>query len=164
MATGGLTLLGRDLLARHRRVTMVGLSADPSRPSYRVAVHMLAYGYDVVPVNPRVAEVLGRRSYPSLADVPGAVGIVDVFRRPSELVAVVEQALGLETPPAAIWLQLGLLSSESASLAVSAGVPYVEDRCIKLEHCRWFGGLNWVGLATGVISSRREEVQRAGRS
>jgi predicted CoA-binding protein len=161
MATGGLSLLGRELLATNRRVTIVGLSPDPSRPSYRAAVHMLAYGYDVVPVNPTVAEVLGRRSYPSLADVPGPVGIVDIFRRVEDVPRVVGEALALDPLPAAIWVQLGLVSPAAAALAASAGVPYVEDRCIKMEHCRWFGGLNWVGLSTGVVSSRREVAHRA---
>jgi predicted CoA-binding protein len=161
-SAGSLSLLGRDLLLRHRRISMVGLSANPSRPSYRVAVHMLAYGYDVVPVNPTVSEVLGQRAYPSLADVPGPPGIVDVFRRPEELEGVVREALAAGAD--AIWLQLGLASPAAHALADEAGVAYVEDRCIKMEHCRWFGGLNWVGLSTGVISARREEVQRARRS
>jgi uncharacterized protein len=152
--SGTLSLLARDLLLRHRRISMVGLSANPSRPSYRVAVHLLAYGYDVVPVNPTVASVL------SLSDVEGPLGIVDVFRRPAEIPAVVEEALAVGCE--AVWLQLGLVSPEAEELCRAAGVPFVQDRCIKMEHCRWFGGLNWVGLSTGVISSRREETQRAG--
>ena len=158
--SGTLTLLGRDLLLRHRRITMVGLSANPSRPSYRVAVHLIAYGYEVVPVNPTLTEVLGRRAHRTLADVEGGLGIVDVFRRIEDVPGVVDDALvaGAE----AIWLQLGLSSPEAAAAAAAAEVPYVEDRCIKMEHCRWFGGLNWVGLSTGVVSSRREEVPRAG--
>ena len=155
MAHGGLVLEGRDLLRRTQRVTMVGLSPDPSRPSYRVAVHLLAYGYEVVPVNPSVDEVLGLRAYPSLADVPGEPGIVDVFRRAEAIPGIVREAL--ELGPAAIWLQLGLVSDEGERLCAEAGVPFVQDRCIKMEHCRWFGGLNWFGLATGVVSSRREE-------
>ena len=159
---GSLSLLARDLLNTHQRITMVGLSANPARPSYRAAVHMLAYGYDVVPVNPNVDEVLGRTAYATLADVPGGLGIVDVFRRVADVPGVVEEALAAGAE--AIWVQLGLVSPEARAMAAAAGVPYIEDRCIKMEHCRWFGGLNWVGLSTGVVSSRREEVRRAGRS
>jgi predicted CoA-binding protein len=156
----GLSLNARDLLLRNRRVTMVGLSDDSSRPSYRAAVHMVAYGYDVVPVNPNVASVLGRRSYPSVADVPGELGILDVFRRVDQIPALVASALPLH--PAAVWLQLGLVSPEAEELCRAAGVPFIQDRCIKMEHCRWFGGLNWVGLNTGVVSGRRAELHRAG--
>jgi uncharacterized protein len=158
--SGTLSLLARKLLLRNRRISMVGLSANISRPSYRAAVHMVAYGYDVVPVNPTVDEVLGHRAVPSLYDVEGPLGIVDVFRRIEEVPGVVEQAL--EIGCAAVWLQLGLISEEAEELCREAGVPFVQDRCVKMEHCRWFGGLNWVGLSTGVISSRREETRRAG--
>ena len=158
--SGTLSLLARDLLLRNRRISMVGLSANPSRPSYRAAVHMVAYGYDVVPVNPNVDEVLGRPAVPSLSEVEGPLGIVDVFRRVEEIPPVVEEALAVGC--SAVWLQLGLVSPEAQAMCREAGVPFVQDRCIKMEHCRWFGGLNWVGLATGVISSRREETQRAG--
>jgi predicted CoA-binding protein len=158
--SGTLSLLARDLLLRNRRISMVGLSANPSRPSYRAAVHMLAYGYDVVPVNPMVDEVLGHPAVPSLADVEGPLGIVDVFRRLEEIPPVVEEALRIGC--AGVWLQLGLVSPEAEAMCREAGVPFVQDRCVKMEHCRWFGGLNWVGLSTGVISSRREETQRAG--
>ncbi len=158
--SGTLSLLARDLLLRQRRISMVGLSANPSRPSYRVAVHMLAHGYDVVPVNPTVATVLGRDAVPSLSEVEGPLGIVDVFRRPADIPAVVGEALAVGCE--AVWLQLGLVSPEAEEMCRAAGVPFVEDRCIKIEHCRWFGGLNWVGLSTGVISSRREETHGAG--
>jgi predicted CoA-binding protein len=157
--SGTLSLLARDLLLTNNRISMVGLSANRSRPSYRAAVHMVAYGYDVVPVNPTVDAVLGHGAVPSLYDVEGPLGIVDVFRRIEEVPRVVGEAL--EVGCAAVWLQLGLISPEAEELCRQAGVPFVQDRCVKMEHCRWFGGLNWVGLSTGVISSRREETQRA---
>jgi uncharacterized protein len=158
MDDGVLALAGRDLLQRFTRIAMVGLSADPSRPSYRVAVHLIAYGYDVCPVNPTIDEVLGIRAVPTLADA-GALEIVDVFRRPSELPAVVDEAIALGAR--AIWLQLGLHDDAAGERARAAGITFIQDRCIKMEHCRWFGGLNWFGLATGVVSSRREETARA---
>jgi uncharacterized protein len=158
MDDGVLALAGRDLLQRYTRVAMVGLSPNPSRPSYRVAVHLIAYGYEVTPVNPTVDEVLGIPAVPTLADA-GPLEIVDVFRRVEEVPAVVDQAIALGA--GAIWLQLGLRDDAAAARAADAGIPFIQDRCIKMEHCRWFGGLNWVGLATGVVSSRREEPARA---
>jgi predicted CoA-binding protein len=161
MDDGVLTLLGRDLLQRYTRIAMVGLSANPSRPSYRVAVHLMAYGYDVIPVNPAVDEVLGVKAVPTLAEA-APLEIVDVFRRLEAVPAVVDEAIALGAK--AIWLQLGLRDDEAAARARAAGIAFVQDRCIKMEHCRWFGGLNWVGLATGVVSSRREETARAHAS
>jgi predicted CoA-binding protein len=158
MDDGVLSLVGRDILQRYTRVAIVGLSADPSRPSYRAAVHLLAYGYEVVPVNPMVDEVLGIAAVPTLAEA-GPLEIVDVFRRIDAVPAVVDEAIALGAK--AIWLQLGLRDDEAAARAREAGIPFVQDRCIKMEHSRWFGGLNWVGLATGVVSSRREETARA---
>jgi len=154
--SGTLSLEARDVLRRYRRIAMIGLSANPSRPSYRVAVHMLACGYEVVPVNPTVDVVLGQKAVPSLADVPGPLEIVDVFRRPAEVRAVVDEAIALGAK--AIWLQLGLRDDAAEARAQAAGIAFVQDRCVKMEHCRWYGGLNWFGLATGVVSSRREEV------
>jgi predicted CoA-binding protein len=158
MDDGVLSLTGRDILQSYKRVAIVGLSPDPSRPSYRAAVHLLAYGYEVIPVNPRVSEVLGVPAVPSLAEA-GPLEIVDVFRRIDAVPAVVDEAIALGAK--AIWLQLGLRDDAAAERARAAGIPFVQDRCIKMEHARWFGGLNWVGLATGVVSSRREETARA---
>jgi predicted CoA-binding protein len=156
MGTGGLAYDGRDILRRYRRIAMVGLSPDPSRPSYRAAVHMLAYGYEVTPVNPSVDEVLGRRAYPALADVPEPLEIVDVFRRSEALAGVADEAIAAGAK--VLWFQLGLRDEAAAARARAAGLEVIQDRCIKMEHCRWFGGLNWVGLSTGVVSSRREET------
>ncbi len=158
MDDGVLSLVGRELLQRYTRIAMVGLSADPSRPSYRAAVHLLAYGYDVIPVNPTVDEVLGVAAVPTLAEA-GPLEIVDVFRRQEAIPAVVDEAIALGAK--AIWLQLGLRDDAAAERARAAGIAFVQDRCIKMEHARWFAGLNWAGLATGVVSSRREETARA---
>ncbi len=159
MDDGVLELEGREILQRYRRITIVGLSGNPSRPSYRVAVHLLAYGYEIVPVNPTVETVLGIAAVPTLAEA-GPLEIVDIFRRPAEIPAVVDEAIELGAK--AIWLQLGLRDDDAAARARAAGIAFVQDRCIKMEHCRFFGGLNWVGLSTGVVSSRREESHRAG--
>lgn len=143
------------LLTTYRTIAMVGLSPDPMRPSHFAAIYMLSNGYDVIPVNPRVAggTILGQPVYASLADIPRPVEIVDVFRKPSECVAVAEQAVTIGAK--VLWLQLGVINDEAIRIARAAGLETVQDRCVKIEHARFFGGLNLVGMNTGVITSRR---------
>ena len=145
----------RRILERHRRLAVVGLSPRPDRPSYRAMVHMRAAGYDITPVNPTCDEVLGVPCMPTLeaAAARGPLEIVDIFRRPEYVPPIVNEAIRLGAR--VIWMQLGIREPESARRARAAGLQVVEDRCIKMEHCRFFGGLNVVGLSTGVISSRR---------
>ena len=148
----------RRILLRYRRLAVVGLSAERSRPSYRAMVHMAAAGYDITPVNPRCEEVLGVPCAASLAEAAerGPLEIVDVFRRVEEIPTVVDQAIELGAK--VLWMQLGLRHDTAAERARAAGLEVIMDRCVKMEHCRFFGGLNVVGLATGVIGSRRMEV------
>ncbi|MDH3725514.1 MAG: CoA-binding protein [Thermoleophilia bacterium] len=145
----------REVLLHYRRLAVVGLSARPSRPSYRVAVHMRAAGYDITPVNPRCREVFEIPCVPDLAGTAelGPIEIVDIFRRVEEIPAVVDEAIAVGAR--VIWMQLGLVHEEAAATASEAGLRVVMDRCIKMEHTRFFGGLNNVGLATGVIGSKR---------
>ena len=148
----------RLVLERYRRLAVVGLSPRPDRPSHRAMVHMRANGYDVTPVNPTCDEVFGVPCVPDLAAAAerGPLEIVNVFRRPEEVPGIIDQAIALEAP--VVWLQLGITATaEDAARAREAGIALVQDRCIKLEHCRFFGGLNVVGLSTGVIGSRRME-------
>jgi predicted CoA-binding protein len=118
-------------------------------------VHMAANGYDITPVNPSCDEVLGNPCARSLeeAAAQGPLEIVDIFRRPEDIPPIVDEAIDLGAK--VIWMQLGLTSPEAAARARDAGLEVVEDRCVKMEHCRFFGGLNVVGLSTGVIGSRR---------
>ncbi len=148
----------RRMLLRYDRLAVVGLSPTASRPSYRAMVHMRAYGYDITPVNPMCDEVLGFPSVATLAAAAarGPLEIVDIFRRVEDIPPIVDEAIELGAK--VIWMQLGLWHAESAEKARAAGLEVVEDRCIKMEHCRYFGGLNVVGLATGVIGSRRMGV------
>ena len=134
---------------------MVGLSPDPSRPSYRAGVHLLAYGYDVISVNPTVDEVLGVKAVPTLAEA-GPLEII-AFPAAGGGAGVVDEAIALGAK--AIWLSSACATTRRPSGRAPRHVSC--SRCIKMEHCRWFGGLNWVGLATGVVSSRREETARA---
>lgn len=119
------------ILVYARRIAVVGLSDDPWRASYGVAAELHESGYEIVPVNPTVDEVLGIRSYASLADVPVSIDVVDVFRRPEHLARIAREAA--EVGARALWLQIGLRSSEARDIARAAGMDYVEDRCLKVE-------------------------------
>lgn len=133
---------------------MVGASANPARPSHFVATYLLAStDYEVWFVNPAADEILGRPVYPSLADLPAPPDLVDVFRRPDDLPTVLDEtiAVGAHT----LWLQLGLRDDAIARRARAAGLRVVMDRCLKIEHARFDGGLHLAGFDTGVITSRR---------
>lgn len=125
------------LLKRVRTIAVVGLSADPARPSHHVAAYLIEQGYHVVPINPTTPEVLGQRSYATLADVLEPIDLVDVFRRPDAVPALVDEVLALNLP--ALWLQEGVTHAEAEARAVAAGVAVVADRCILKEHARLLG-------------------------
>jgi hypothetical protein len=147
----------RRILRDCRTIAVVGLSAEWHRPSYFAAKYMQQHGYRIVPVNPRYAEgageVLGERCYASLADIPFKVDMVDVFRRTSDVMPIAEQAIAIGAK--CLWQQIGVLNQEAADLAAAAGLDVVMDRCVKIEHARLFGGLNWAGVNTRVISAKR---------
>jgi uncharacterized protein len=139
------------ILEKYKRIAMVGLSSNPFRPSHFAAIYMISEGYDVTPVNPRETGILGRRSYPSLREVPGPIEIVDIFREPAAVPDIVEEAIIVGAK--VIWMQLGVIHQEAAARAQDAGLEVVMDRCVKIEHARFFGGLSTIGLNTGVISA-----------
>ena len=143
----------RRILTRARTLAVVGLSANWNRPSNFAAKYMQDHGYRVIPVNPTYTEVLGERSYPDLASIPGPVDVVDCFRRPSEMVPLARSAVAIGAK--VLWMQLGLRNDEAARIATDAGLDVVMDRCVKIEHARLMGGLNWAGVNTGIISARR---------
>ena len=140
------------ILRAYRRIAMVGLSANPMRPSHFVAIYMLSKGYEIIPVNPREKQILGRTCYASVRDVPPPVEIVDIFRETAAVPGVVEDAIAAGAK--VVWMQLGIIHEEAAERARQAGLEVVMDRCVKIEHARFFGGLNMLGLHTGVISAR----------
>lgn len=127
----------RDLLARARRIAVVGLSPKPHRDSNRIGRYLLERGYEVIPVYPREETVLGQRVYRRVRDIPGGVDLVDVFRRSEALLEVVEDALAARAP--AIWLQLGCVHEEATRRAREAGATVVMDRCIMVDHARILG-------------------------
>jgi predicted CoA-binding protein len=141
------------ILTEYKRVAMVGLSANAFRPSHFVAIYLLSKGFEVIPVNPREKEILGRKSYGSLKEIPGPVDIVDVFRDPSAVPGIAEEAIAIGAK--VLWLQLGVIHEAAADRAREAGLTVVMDRCIKIEHGRLFGGLQTLGLNTGIVSARR---------
>jgi uncharacterized protein len=146
------------ILETYKRIAMVGLSANPYRPSHFAAMYLLAAGYEVIPVNPREKEILGQVCYPSVTAIPGGAEVVDIFREPSAVPGIVDEAIAVGAK--VVWMQLGVIDEKSAEKARAAGLEVVMDRCMKIEHARFFGGLNTLGMNTGVVSSRKRSVRR----
>jgi hypothetical protein len=143
----------RRILRECRTIAIVGLSAEWNRPSYFAADYMQQHGYRIVPVNPRYAEVLGQRCYPSLEAIDFPIDMVDVFRRTDDVLPIARQAIAIGAR--CLWQQIGVVNREAAELARAAGLDAVMNRCVKIEHARLFGGLHWAGVNTGVISAKR---------
>ncbi len=147
------------ILRRTKSVAIVGASNNPARASYFVGTYLLSSSpFDVYFVNPRADEILGQKAYASLADLPVVPDVVDVFRRHEDLPGVAREAVAVGAK--ALWLQLGSWNEEAAKIAEDAGLDVVMDRCIKIEHARFHGGLHLAGFDTGVISSKRQVVAR----
>ena len=147
-----------QFLQQYRHIAIVGISADPYRPSHFVAIYLQAEGYDIVLVNPRYAgqTILGKRVYATLSEAKEAgeqIEIVDVFRKAQDVPPIAEEAIKIGAK--VLWLQLGIRNDEVGKRAHEAGLLFVQDRCVKIEHARFFGGLHTVGLNTGVILSRK---------
>lgn len=143
----------RRILTNYKRVAIVGLSADWSRPSNFVAKYLLEHDFEVIPVNPKYDEILGQKCYPDLTAIPTPVDIVDLFQRAERIPPFVDAAIDIGAR--VVWMQLGIVNEEAAEKARNAGLEVVMDRCIKIEYARLFGGLNTAGVNTGVISARR---------
>ncbi len=147
------------ILQTYRRIAMVGLSANTNRPSYFAATYLKDYGYDITPVTPQYPEVLGRKAYPTLQAVVEAgipLEVVDIFRQPEEVPALVAEAIRLGAK--VIWMQLGIIHLAARDQAQAAGLEVVMDRCMKIEHARFHGGLNFAGIRTNVLSSRKPRI------
>ena len=146
----------RRILGRCRRIAVVGISAEWHRPSYFVGKYLLEHGYTMVPVNPKYSEVLGQRCYPSVPSAASSglqIDLVDCFRRAEDIEPIADEAIAIGAK--CLWMQLGVVNEAAAAKARAAGLDVVTDRCVKIEHGRLFGGLNWAGVNTRVISSRR---------
>ena len=141
------------ILKAYSNIAMVGLSSNPYRPSHFVAKYLLYQGYNVIPVNPREKQILGRTCYSSLLDISVPVDVVDIFRPVSEVPPLVEKAI--EIGAKVIWMQFGIIHEEAAGRARHAGLEVIMDLCMKVEHGRFFGNLSILRLNSGVISARR---------
>jgi hypothetical protein len=146
-----LTILG--ILRSARTVAIVGLSPDELRASNFIGFYLRRHGYRVIPVNPRVPEVFGETSYPSLSQVPVPIDVVDVFRRPDAVPEIAREAVAVKAK--ALWLQFGVISTDGARIAEEGGLKVVMDRCMKVEHARHLGRMHWLGFNTGVVTARR---------
>ena len=143
----------RRILHEAKTIAVVGLSADWFRPSYFAAKYMQEHGYRVIPVNPKYREILGEKCHASLRDIREKVDIVDVFRKTADVMPIAEDAIAIGAK--VLWQQLGVKNEAAAAKARAAGLETVMDRCVKIEHGRLFGGLNWVGVNTHIISAKR---------
>jgi predicted CoA-binding protein len=153
----------RKIYGYARTIAVVGLSPNRLRPSFFVGQYLQYRGYRIVPVNPSAPEILGETSYPSLSAIPFPVDVVDVFRAPAAAPAIAEEAVKIGAK--ALWLQFGVVSPQAAEMAAAAGLDVVMDRCLKIEHGRYYGEMHWFGLNTGVVTARRPERTRlAGNS
>ena len=145
----------RRILRQVKTIAMVGLSANWYRPSYFAAKYLQEHGYRVIPVNPVYEEVLGEKCYPSLKDIPEKIDLVDCFRKSEDIEPIAKEAIEIGAP--ILWMQLGVTNEKVAAMARAAGLEVVQDRCVKIEHGRLYGGLNWAGVNTKVISSKRPQ-------
>lgn len=142
----------RRVLSYHS-VAIVGLSGNELRASNFVGRYLQIQGYEVIPVNPREESILGNVSYPSLADIPQPVEIVDVFRKPEALPAIAEEAVAIGAK--CLWMQFGVISQEAADIATAGGLDVVMDKCMKVEYARYRGRMHWLGFNTKRIIARR---------
>ncbi len=146
----------RRLLRECRTIAVVGLSADWNRPSYFAASYLQGKGYRIVPVNPKAAQILGERCYARLEDIPFAIDMVDVFRKPADVPPIAASAVAIGAN--CLWQQLGVMNTEADATARAAGLDSVMDRCVKIAHARLFGGLHWAGVNTGIVSAKRRSA------
>ena len=140
------------ILREYRSIAMVGLSANPMRPSHFAAIYLANRGYDIIPVNPRANRILGRPCFPTLGAVERPVEVVDIFRPSPHVPAIVDEAIAIGAK--VVWMQFGVIHEAAAQGALDAGLAVVMDQCMKVEHARFFGGLSALGLNTQVVSSR----------
>ena len=143
----------RRILKENHTIAIVGLSADWFRPSYFAAKYMQEHGFKIIPVNPKYTEILGEKCFPDLKSIPEKVDMVDVFRKSADCPPIATEAVAIGAK--VLWLQLGVENDEAKAIAETGGLEFVQNRCVKIEYARLFGGLSWFGVNTRIISSRR---------
>jgi predicted CoA-binding protein len=147
-----------QLLGAAKTIAIVGLSSDRQKASFFVAGYLKDEGYRIVPVNPKADVILGEKVFPDVASIPFPVDIVDIFRPPPEIDEIVSQVIarkekGIDAP--AIWMQLRLVNLAAAERALAAGLTVIVDKCVKMEHGRYHGGLHSAGMNTEIISAKK---------
>jgi predicted CoA-binding protein len=154
----------RGLLRSVKSIALVGASANPARPSWIVTIYLLERGYDVIPINPGLAggEILGRRVYGRLAEIPRPLDMVEIFRNSAAAGPITEEALQLEPPPKIIWMQLSVRNDEAAARAEARGVKVVMNRCPKIEYGRLSGEIGWQGVNSRILSAKRPALAGKG--
>jgi uncharacterized protein len=152
----------RDILVSNRTIAMVGASANESRPSYFAMKYLMGKGFRVIPVNPGQAghAILGEKVYAALADIEQKVDIVDIFRNSRAALAISREAIRIAAK--VVWMQLGVRNDEAAKIAEDAGLKVVMNRCPKIEYGRLSGELNWAGVNSQMLSSRRQILDAKG--
>ena len=148
----------KAILRDSKTIAVVGLSDNWQRPSNFAVKYMKNHGYKIIPVNPRYSEILGEKCYANLREIPESVDIVDCFRKEADLPSILDDSLHIGAK--CLWQQLGIMNLKVASIAASSGMNVIVDRCVKIEHARLFGGLNFAGVNTGVISASRHRSRR----
>jgi predicted CoA-binding protein len=150
----------RGILNTVKTIAMVGVSPKDNRPSYFAFKYLLERGYNMIPINPGQAgkDLLGRKVYARLADVPEPIDMVDVFRAAAHVPPVVEEAIALSPRPQVIWMQLGIRHDEAAARAEAAGIKVVMDRCPKIEYGRLSSEIGWIGVNSRTITSKRAKL------
>ncbi len=148
------------ILSTTRTIAIVGLSAEWHRPSFFVGKYMQQHGYRIIPVNPKYAKnntsILGEKCYSDLSEVPLPIDMVDIFRRTEDVLPIAEQALRIGAK--CLWQQIGVINEEATKLFNLHNLDSISNRCVKIEHGRLFGGLNLIGVNTGIISSKRQNT------
>ncbi len=145
----------RRTLSNAKLIAIVGLSTESTKPSNMVGSYLQDEGYRIIPVHPKATEILGEKCYPTVASIPFAVDVVNVFRPPGELPEIVAQAI--QNGAKAVWMQLKIIELDAADAALAAGLDVVVDKCIKMEHGRYSGMLHWAGMNTEVITAQRRK-------
>jgi predicted CoA-binding protein len=140
---------------RQKHIAVVGMSGNELRASNFVGFYLQRHGYEVIPVNPRETFIYGAKCYPTLTDVPGPIDVVDVFRAPDAVPDIAREAAAVGARY--LWLQFGVISEEGIRIAEDAGLEVIVDRCMKIEHARYFGRMHWLGFNRGTLSAKRQE-------
>ena len=150
----------REILTKVKTIALVGASSNPARPSYIVTKYLSERGFTVLPVNPGLAgqTIVGLPVYGSLAELPEAVDMVEIFRNSAAAAGITDEALALPSPPTVIWMQLGVRNDAAAARAQARGIRVIMNRCPKIEYGRMSGEIGWMGVNGGVVSSRRPQL------